>query len=461
MKKENTTQKSKKIRNKLIYYTYLDLKKKEKKENCLLINSMTSNDLNNKYQKCSDYCVKTIETYTSYEMNNGMENHNYFHVSITYCSLNKKYKMLIENNNNVEKYIGKTNIIREYYKKNSIDIVNNTIDKFKYKENLNESFEKKIIGEKKLKKIRRAIFSSLDITKNFNFMNKNENNNEIKKEEDNLKSNNNDENHKKIINEKFNNGTIFQNKIRKTGIEKLINKNLIKLKYYCSNLILLKRKQNLKKHIKNNTKEKGSSSPKIDKRKNKNEKNKFKSVDRESESSRVILHINENNIYQTQSNYPSISNVNSQTKEIKNLFKKKYKKPIIRHISTDFKEIFLKKQSSKKIHFQTKQYSSSKKNNTRKTINNEFQSCTNSTRLKHFQNPKENKKEKANDVYIKNIKKYLSGNKIDFPVNKRKINIINPHFKLTSYNDKGKRNSLFRPTNNHISKKSILKIFNY
>ena len=60
---------SKKIRNKLIFYTYTELKIKSKKNHYLLINSMTSNMLSEKYQKCSDYCVEKIEEYNSNDIN--------------------------------------------------------------------------------------------------------------------------------------------------------------------------------------------------------------------------------------------------------------------------------------------------------------------------------------------------------------------------------------------------------
>ena len=65
MKENFSTRISKKIRNKLIYYTYIELKKKQRNKHYLLINSLSPNDLNNKYQKCSDYCVEKTETYTS------------------------------------------------------------------------------------------------------------------------------------------------------------------------------------------------------------------------------------------------------------------------------------------------------------------------------------------------------------------------------------------------------------
>ena len=91
MKKDYITRMSKKIRNKLIFYTYTELKIKSKKNHDLLINSMTSNMLSEKYQKHSDYCVEKIEEYSS--------NVNYFYVSVTYCSVSNNYQILVDNKN--------------------------------------------------------------------------------------------------------------------------------------------------------------------------------------------------------------------------------------------------------------------------------------------------------------------------------------------------------------------------
>ena len=165
MKADISSKISKKIRNQLIYYTYLDLKNKPKDKNALLINSMTQKELNDKYQKCSDYCVEKTETYTSSQMNNGIDNNNYFHVSVTYCSFNNNYHMLVDNKN-VEQYIGKNNIVGKYYKGNTIQI-RTTTDKYKYNLRLHENkLEKKIIGEKKFTKHNKSIFYSLGVNKN-------------------------------------------------------------------------------------------------------------------------------------------------------------------------------------------------------------------------------------------------------------------------------------------------------
>ena len=113
---------SKKIRTQLIFYTYTELKRRNSKQKYpLLINSMTPNELSEKYQKCSDYCVEKTEEYSSSLMNNGIDNNNYFHVSVTYCSFNGNYHMLVDNKN-IDQYIGKNNIVGKYYKGNSIQI---------------------------------------------------------------------------------------------------------------------------------------------------------------------------------------------------------------------------------------------------------------------------------------------------------------------------------------------------
>ena len=55
MKEEYLNNKAKKIRNRLIYFIHIELKRKGKKNNILLINSLTPKEINNKYQKCFDY----------------------------------------------------------------------------------------------------------------------------------------------------------------------------------------------------------------------------------------------------------------------------------------------------------------------------------------------------------------------------------------------------------------------
>ena len=479
MKEEHSILNSKKIRNKLIYYTYLELKKKqnENNENCLLINSMTPNDLNNKYQKCSDYCVEKIETYTHMM---GMNNNNYCHVSVTYCSLNNNYHMLVDNSN-VDQYIGQNNIVGKYYKGNTIQI-GTTADKNKYKVSINKNkFEKQIIGEKKMIKPRRSIFSSLEITKNIKLMN-NENNNDIYKEIDNLKSNNNEENHKKLIKEKINNEKLQTNcafKIRKVPTSRIFNKYMTKLKQYCSNLIKIERKSILKNSNcsrKNVNKDIQPASPrkkKIDKNHFRSQKDKLKYDGAQTTVNRNAINgSNFTGFLQSNFNPKNIpterssgihSKLKSQTKVHQNLIKIQTKNPFIKHKSIDkIEEIIVcsnSRQSSKKIN-SPKKCTSPKKNNSPKrgalfdlNLGNGYPTS------KFFQ--KANKKQKSNEDT--NVKKVLSGNKMDLPLNKRKPNLVNAHTKLSSIDEKGTVNVNFYKQNNNnngngnITKKGKLK----
>ena len=462
MKKENSSQISKKIRNKLIYYTYLELKKKLMENNYLLINSMTPNELNNKYQKCSDYCVETIETYTSH-MNNGIDNSNYFHVSVTYCSLNNNYHILVDNKN-VDQYIGHNNIVGKYYKGNSIQI-GTTTDKIKYNIRFNENkLEKNIIGAKKFMVRRKGISSSLDITKNLHIID-NEKINEINEYLDLLKSNDNSKNIKHLIKDNINNGKAT-NKIRKTNTQKIINKNLLKLKKYCANLILIEKKVSLKKFVRNPNKTLEPSSPTNKKRRNKNEKNTLKFLkDRPKiEDPPPILNPIEN--FNNQNN--SIINskfspekkiiaihkkIKSQTKIFRNIFKLQLKSSFKKKNNNSIEKleeenISPKKPSpttiiSSKFFSSPKKLYSPKKNDIIKKEkgNNIFEfnsgGITYSKFYKLFQ--KFNKKEKTNDAVIN---KFLSGNKVEISSNKRKPNILNASSKLNNNKEKIRNNTL-------------------
>lgn len=222
MKEDKSYLISKKIRNKLIYYTYLNIKKKLITKNGLLINSMTSEDLNNKYQKYSEYCVEKIEEYSS-QMYNGINN-NYFHISVTYCSKNNNYHILVDKKI-IDQCFGTNNIVGKYYKGNKIQI-RTTTDKIKYNINSKENeLKKKIIGENKFQKKKRNV-SSLEVTKNIHIFDYVKNN-EINECTDILNSNNYPENYKKlnkgiinIDNKKINSGM----KIRKTNTQRIVNK---------------------------------------------------------------------------------------------------------------------------------------------------------------------------------------------------------------------------------------------
>jgi len=258
MKESHLEHIAKKIRNKLIYFIHTELKKKLKKGQSLLINSMSSKELNDKYEKCSDYCVRKIETYSSSQMNNGIDYNNYYHVSLTYDSFNNNYHMLIDNRN-IDQMIGKNNIIGKYYKGNSVHI-RTTTDKLKYNIIKGENkFEKIIIGKKKFMSRRKTLLSSLEITKtmslNDNDNNENNENNDNNKFLNNLNSNH--DNYKKIINLNMNNDnkkidTNFVRKGRKSKNQNIVNIYTMKLKNYCATLKILKKKGNQMKSQKIN-----------------------------------------------------------------------------------------------------------------------------------------------------------------------------------------------------------------
>ena len=300
---------------------------------------MTPNELNDKYQKFSDYCVEKKEIYTS--SYNGIGHNNYFHISVTYCSLNNNYHMLVDNKN-VEQYIGHNNIVGKYYKGNKIQIGTTFSEKIKYNIGVKKNkLSKNIISSKKLMNQKRSMCSSLNITKNINII-ENIKNNEINEHLDNLKSNDNSQNMKKLIKEKINNGkmqSILGNKIRKTFTQKAVNKYMLKLKKYCANLIIIERKGKYKKSVQNNNKLIEPSSPR---KRNKNEKNLFKSgKDKPKvEDQQLIMHpleknntINQNNLNMNfeRRNLPILKKLKIQTKIFQNSFKIQVKKNFKRH----------------------------------------------------------------------------------------------------------------------------------
>ena len=469
MKEDHFYQIAKKIRNKLIYYTYIELKRKPIDNNSLLINSMTPNEINDKYQKCSDYCVEKTETYTSSQNNNDMDSNNYFHVSVTYCSFNNNYHMLVDNKN-VDQYIGKNNIIGKYYKGNNLQI-GTTTDKIKYDIYLNENkLEKKIIGEKKFKKKQRCIASSLEINKKLSFI-ANENINEI----NDLKSINNEENIKKIINENINNEKLqsnLDNKIRKTSTHKVFNRHLIKLKHYCSNLIKIEKHLNNKNNKHNDNICNLLFSPINEKRrKNKNEKNNYKSGKEKPKFSfrRPVVHESENmtsnilNSSNPKSKDPDIKNchtkLKSQTKIHQNLFKLGKRSFHLKNNKSTDKYEEEKSKSPKKNTPKKVSSSSRRIINTNNINNNDIQrGMTISKFYNPYQKSNINKKEKVNDSV--NIKKMLSDKNKDFIiVNKRKINNNNNnnnqnHISSKLYNNLDKNTSnLFRINNKTITRK--------
>ena len=441
---------------------------------------MSSDELNDKYQKCSDYCVKKSETYTSNEISNGINNNNFFYVSVTYFSKNNYYRIIIDTKN-VEQYIGKNNL-EKYYKGETIQI-KSKIDKIKYNISLDENnLEKKVIGEKKLMKKQHRNNSSLEVTKNIHIMD-NENNNEINEELDNLKSNNNNENYKKLIKSNINIEEIQTNngkKIRKLNTQKILNTYMIKLKKYCSSLIKLERKRSSISSINNR---KVPISPTTDKkRKNKKDKNSFRSTKIKPKipilSRNENIHINIENknssnvnikIYPENRNNQFHKTLKNQTRMITNAIKIQTRSSFFRkHKSIEIYEEHPKKKTEKKIFslkniFSPKKIFSPKNKNFSPKKENifEFNSGplipTKTSKFFNF-NQKFSKKEKDNDV---NIKIFTSGNnKIDFPPNKRKANnhtnVGNSGFKVNNKNEKVNTSS-FRDNKFHITKKGRYK----
>ena len=445
MKEEYLYKKAKKIRNKLIYFIHIQLKKRSKKNNILLINSLTPKELNKKYQNCSDYCVEKIETYSSSQMNNGIDNNNYFHVSVTYCSANNNYHMLIDNKN-INQMFGPNNIIGKYYKGNSVH-VRTTASTINYNINENDNkFEKIIISDKKLIKKKRMVCSSLDITKNIlsNAVNFNNNFNYNDNDNDNIPNlndlNSNRNNYKKLISTNTNNEinkklqTNFQNKTKKLKNQKVINIYATKLKKYCSTLKIIKKKETNNYNKLKNQKQLILGSPDITDGKKSYKRERNYTLKSEKEQPKMHapffakkqfhrLHTENQNNSNNKNNLNS--KLKSQTRISQNLFKIPEKKNIHRKNRaqsidiSEGKNVSVKKPSPKKL-------SSPKKIISPKKL-------INSMKIKddpQFSNllQKYNKKSKANDA---NIKKYISGG-ID---NKRKMfNANNVNFKYTNTN---------------------------
>ena len=469
MKEDYSSLISKKIRNQLIFYTYTELKKNSKKKHFLLINSMTPNELSEKYQKCSDYCVEKTEEYSSSLMNNGIDNNNYFHVSVTYCSFNNNYHMLVDNKN-VDQYIGKNNIVGKYYKGNTIQI-RTTTDKYKYNLRLHENkLEKKIIGEKKFIKHNRNIFYSLGVNKNICIMDKKNNieKNEIENHINNINSNCNEGHYKKIINENIhiNNEKVqtnCDNKIRKSNTQKIVNLYMSKLKNYCSKLIFAKKKFNIKNNFEIN---------KIDElpspRKKLRDKNQFRSGKERpkmEEPTPMILNSNVDMNFTKHLNskigldnnnkyiYSIHGKLKSQTKINQNLFKLPvkrsfyYKKGRPRSIDkNEEKTISPKKQSPKKANIH--EINSGPGIGTSRFFN---------VYSKISKKEKEKEKEKGRNNDELNIKKNTSGNKLDIPISKRKQNNIinNMNSKINNINNNSNEKQItnFLGTNNNPKKR--------
>ena len=440
---------SKKIRNQLIYYSYLELKKNSKRKHCLLINSMNYNELCDKYQKCSDYCVKETEVYSSSLINNGRNYYNYFHISVTYCPLNKNYNIFIDKND--EEYTDKNNIVGKYYMGNSIQIGAKP-EEYKYNEILNEKkLEKTIIGQKKFIKHKREVFSSLNVNKNIGIINKVNINeiNEINEHLNNLNSNCNQEYYKKIIKQNINNEKVQTNcvnKIKKLNNQRLQNKYMNKLKNYCSNLIIIKRKVN-----RNNTLEPNKN--KIEEPISPTNKKKFKERNHYIKSGKDKPKMEEPQILYSNADLNLLQNPNLNSKissENKNLYS------IHAKLKSQTKmKFFHKKNRTKSEDKNEEKAISLKKPSPKKANIHELNSGPGIGTSRFF--PVLSKKDKKNEDM--NIKKFINGNKLENPFNRRKQNHINSSINAKPYNNV---NNNERPSSNffkanNITKKGILK----
>ena len=230
---------AKKIRKVLINFIDTELRKNTKKNNDILIDSKSSQKLSQKYQQFTDYRMEIIETYNGNPTNDAFTSfNNDYHVIVSYSQLNNNFQVSYENKN-FEK-VTSNDIVGKYVKEKIKDKKNISIRKSTFKSETNSFHEappdnkKKIIGNKKFNHKRRTLLSSVEIPQNV-IMKFEENNS------DNL-------NNKKVIdienkiNNKEKNETICANKKRKLKVNYYENK----LKKYCSNLIIIKKKKNKK-----------------------------------------------------------------------------------------------------------------------------------------------------------------------------------------------------------------------
>ena len=476
MNEKNFINNAKKIRNHLIYFIHLELMKKNKYHQNILINSMTTKELNDKYQKFSDYCVEKKETYNSSQLNNDISNNNYYHISITYCSLNNNYNMLIDNKS-TKTMIETNNIIGKYYKGNSVNIrttTNNSNYKINYlahniinlnfnkNENENESnLEKIVIGKKKFLAHRKMILSSFQITKNI-LLNVNEN--EYKNFLNNLNSNINN-NYKKLINSNINDNnnknidTNFQHKLKKGNNQKLIRLYTTKLKGYCSNFKILKKKViNHTKHSKLN--ESSSQGNKIIKKdtigKEKNKNHVTIIINKDCKDKDNNNQKNKTNIQsksQNQNIHISIKN-HSKMNDKKNPVKLIYKKSGQRNRAQSIDKIVEKTISIKKATFPPKQINSVGINN-EKIVSSLF-----------YKHPKKNKGYRGSNSINKNTlsgiirkTKFFNQNNNMKSNNNMNNNNDNPpnNIKLSAVNAKKPVNKKIKRSNTGINRLYLFK----
>ena len=238
---------AKNVRKKLLYFIDTELRKNSGRNNNLLIDSKSLNELTKKYQKFSDYRMNIIETYNGCQLN-AINPINYFHVSITYSSFNNNYEIWYENKNFDVKNKEENNIVGSYFEQDKINYKKIYEREKNIFNSLSKDNKKKMIGNKKFNQRKRTLYSSVDIPKNA-IMIMDDNNSDIfknnKKYIDKLDNDNK-------INNNDKNETVCANKKRKLKVNYYENK----LKKYCSNFIILKKrrpKSPKKKIKKNNT----------------------------------------------------------------------------------------------------------------------------------------------------------------------------------------------------------------
>ena len=91
---------AKKIRKVLINFIDVELRKNSKKNNNVLIDSKSPEELSKQYQKFSDYRMEIIETYNGSPTNNAITSfNNFYHVVVSYSKINNNFQVSYENKN--------------------------------------------------------------------------------------------------------------------------------------------------------------------------------------------------------------------------------------------------------------------------------------------------------------------------------------------------------------------------
>ena len=87
---------AKKIRKVLINFIDVELRKSIKKNNNVLIDSKSSEELSKKYKQFSDYKMEIIETYNGFQTNNAITSYNNFYrVVVSYSKINNIFSSFI------------------------------------------------------------------------------------------------------------------------------------------------------------------------------------------------------------------------------------------------------------------------------------------------------------------------------------------------------------------------------